>query len=164
MWSFHIRCSIDLHLYSDSLSTIAISASLFLLQFLPAFFSCSNYLHLSQNSLNLMPTILFSIPLGFEPLVLRGFLFERRCFDRRWYNLFCQTFIFSTFILSSWYQTWICLENPTNVFSRFGYFLNNALKFYSVNISKTQNSRLKFLITISKIQWFSVKKFRCAFL
>ena len=46
-------CFLDMHLYSNNLSTIAISSSLIILELLPACFSCNNNFNLSQNSLGL---------------------------------------------------------------------------------------------------------------
>ena len=44
-------CFLDIHLYSDSLSTIAIISSLIIIDLFPACFSCSNNFSLSHNSM-----------------------------------------------------------------------------------------------------------------
>ena len=44
-------CFLDIHLYSNNLSTIAIFSSLIKSELFPACFSCNNNLNLSHNSL-----------------------------------------------------------------------------------------------------------------
>ena len=44
-------CFLDMHLYSNNLSTIATISSLFISELLPACFSCNNNFNLSQSSL-----------------------------------------------------------------------------------------------------------------
>ena len=44
-------CSLDIHLYSNNLSTIATISSSIKLELVPACFSCNNNLNLSQSSL-----------------------------------------------------------------------------------------------------------------
>ena len=43
-------CFLDIHLYSNNLSTIATISSLFISELFPAFFSSNNYFNLSQSS------------------------------------------------------------------------------------------------------------------
>ena len=44
-------CFLDMHLYSNNLSTIAMISSLFMSELFPACFSCNNNFNLSQSSL-----------------------------------------------------------------------------------------------------------------
>ena len=44
-------CFLDMHLYSNNLSTIATISSLIISELFPACFSCNNILNLSQSSL-----------------------------------------------------------------------------------------------------------------
>ena len=56
-------CFLDMHLYSNNLSTIATISSLFISELLPACFSCNNNLNLSQSSLGSEDRIIvFEIP------------------------------------------------------------------------------------------------------
>ena len=43
-------CFLDMHLYSNNLSTMETSSSLIILQVLPACFSCNNNFNLSHSS------------------------------------------------------------------------------------------------------------------
>ena len=43
-------CFLDIHLYSNNLSTIATISSLIISELLPAYFSCNNNFNLSQSS------------------------------------------------------------------------------------------------------------------
>ena len=56
-------CFLDIHLYSNSLSTIATNSSLIISELLPACFSCNNNFILSQSSLGSEDRIIvFEIP------------------------------------------------------------------------------------------------------
>ena len=46
-----LSCLVDMHLYSNNLSTIGPISSLIILEIFPACFSCSNNFNLSQSSL-----------------------------------------------------------------------------------------------------------------
>ena len=56
-------CFLDIHLYSNNLSTIAMTSSLLMSEIFPAFFCCSNNVNLSFNSSGSVgKNIAFEIP------------------------------------------------------------------------------------------------------
>ena len=67
-------CFLDIHLYSNNLSTIATISSLIISELLPACFSCNNIFNLSQSSLGSDSKNIVEIPEAMTAGDLSNFL------------------------------------------------------------------------------------------